>query len=398
MNAGMVAPVELFAPKRAGLRRAIIDMPKQKVGEVTRLGMGRKDIIPLWYGESDLTTPAFICEAAHEAMREGRTFYTHKRGLPELRQALADYMGELYRTHIDVERVSVTMSGMAAIMLALDAIVEAGDNTVNITPVWPNSVNAAEIRGVEPRRVPLRQENGVWRLDLNRLFNACDARTRAIVVNSPGNPTGWMIERDQQEAILDYCRQRGIWLIADEVYARLVYDRPVAPSFLEIADPEDPLIVVNSFSKSWAMTGWRIGWITAPAFMGEYLNTMIEYSTSAVPEFNQVGALAAVTKGEPFVAELRERCRIGRDAVVPRLKDIPRVTIDEPRAAFYAFFRVDGISDSLSFAKQLYFDTKVGLAPGAAFGPEGEGWLRLCFASDRKRLDAAMDVLERYLA
>jgi aspartate/methionine/tyrosine aminotransferase len=381
----------------AELRRTIRDMPRQLIGEVSRLGLGQPDTIPLWYGESDVPTPRFICDAAHQAMVAGRTFYTHKRGLPELRMALAEYMAELYGAEIDMERVTVTMSGMAAIMLSMQAILEAGDNTVNVTPVWPNCVYAAAVRGAEPRRVPLALENGVWRLDLDRLFDACDARTRILFVNSPGNPTGWMMERAEQQAILDFARARGIWIIADEVYARIVYDRPVAPSFLEIAGPEDPVLVVNSFSKSWAMTGWRIGWLTHPERIRENVSSLIEYSTAAVPEFTQLAGLAAVSQGEPFVAEMRERCRRGRDAVVPRLKDMPRVTLDPPRAAFYAFFKVAGVDDSLEFAKRLFRETKVGVAPGAAFGPEGEGWLRLCFASDPQRLTAAMDRLEAFL-
>lgn len=383
--------------RAATLRQTVLDMPRQKIGEVSRLGLGQPDTIPLWYGESDLPTPRFICDAAHQAMCAGRTFYTHKRGLPELRMALADYMSWLYGTGIDMERITVTMSGMAAIMLAMQAILETGDNTVNVTPVWPNCVHAAEVRGAEARRVPLESRNGVWRLDLDRLFAACDGRTRILFINSPGNPTGWMIEREEQQAILEFARERGIWIVADEVYARLVYDRPVAPSFLEIAGPEDPVLVVNSFSKSWAMTGWRIGWLTHPERIGEYLSSLIEYSTAAVPEFSQLAGRAAVTQGEPFVQEMRERCRRGRDIVVPRLKDIPRVTIDPPRAAFYAFFKVAGVSDSLDFAKRLFRETKVGLAPGAAFGPEGEGWLRLCFASDPARLETAMERIERFL-
>lgn len=391
----MTTPDSTHRP--AELRPAIRALPPQLIGEVSRLGLGQPDTIPLWYGESDLPTPRFICDAAHAAMCAGRTFYTHKRGLPELRMALAEYMSWLYGAEIDMERITVTMSGMAAIMLAMQAVLDQGDNTVNVTPVWPNCIHAAQVRGAEPRRVPLESRNGVWRLDLDRLFDACDARTRILFINSPGNPTGWMIEQDEQRAILEFARARGIWIIADEVYARLVYDRPVAPSFVEIAGPEDPVFVVNSFSKSWAMTGWRVGWLTHPERIGESLSSLIEYSTAAVPEFSQLAGLAAVQQGEPFVQEMRERCRRGRDLVVPRLKAIPRVTLDPPRAAFYAFFKVMGVGDSLDFAKRLFRETRVGVAPGAAFGPEGEGWLRLCFASDAARLETAMERIEGFL-
>jgi aspartate/methionine/tyrosine aminotransferase len=372
-------------------------MPDQLIGEISRLGMGQEGIIPLWYGESDIPTPAFISQAAHQAMTNGETFYTHKLGLPELRQALADYMTGLYARPVPMERVSVTPSGMNAIMLALMAILNAGDNMVLIDPVWPNCEQSALAMGASVNRVSLTSRNGVWQLDLDELFAACTDDTRVIFLNSPGNPTGWMIEQDQQQAILDFACERGIWIVADEVYARLVYDRPVAPSFLDIAEPDDPVIIINSFSKSWAMTGWRIGWITTPEWVTDALFSMIEYNTSCVPPFLQKGALAAVKEGEPFVAQMLAHCRAGRDAIVPALQALEQVQIDQPRAAFYAFFQVHGVSDSLTFAQDLFHQTKVGIAPGRAFGDGGEGWLRLCFAQDPATLAIAAERLGNFI-
>jgi aspartate/methionine/tyrosine aminotransferase len=385
------------APGKALLRGQISTLPQQKIGLVSRLGLGQPDTIPLWYGESDIPTPKFICDAAHAAMLAGQTFYTHQRGIPELRAAIRDYMNRIYGTTLKDDRITATASGMAAIMLVMQAVMDAGDNAVMITPIWPNCIAAANVMGAECKRVPLQTENGVWRLDLQRVMDACDDRTRLIFVNSPGNPTGWMMEQDEQRVLLEFCRARGIWIVADEVYARIVYDRPVAPSFLQIAEPDDPLIVVNSFSKSWAMTGWRIGWLTTPPWLGDHLASLVQFSTSGVAPFIQHGALTAITEGEDFTLEMVERCRRGREAVVPRLKDIPRVTIDPPRAAFYAFFKVDGMVDSLAFAQDMFRKTKVGVAPGAAFGDEGEGWLRLCFASSADRLAIAMDRIEAHL-
>jgi aspartate aminotransferase len=386
------------APGKARLRQSIVEMPPQLIGEVSRLGMGQDDIIPLWYGESDVPTPAFIYEAAHRAMLAGETFYTHKLGLPVLRQALAVYLSGLYAKPVAAERVSVTASGMNAIMLALMAILDGGDDMVLIDPVWPNCEQSALAMGASVTRVSLAMQNGAWRLDPDALFAACKSNTRAIFVNSPGNPTGWMIERDQQQAILEFARERGIWILADEVYARLVYDRPVAPSFLDIAEPDDPVIVINSFSKSWAMTGWRIGWTVTPEWVTDALFSMIEYHTSCVPPFLQMGALAAVEQGEPFVAEMVARCRAGREAILPVLQAMPGVHIDPPRAAFYAFFRVDGIVDSLKFAQDLFRTTKVGVAPGRAFGEGGEGWLRLCFAQKTETLSVAAERLAQFIA
>jgi len=385
------------APGLARLRSVVVDAPPQLIGEVARLGMGDPEAIPLWYGEGDMPTPRFICDAAHEAMLAGETFYSHKRGLPELQAALAAYLTGIYAGPVDPDRVTVTASGMHGILLAMQAILEARDNAVLVGPLWPNAAATARVAGAEARTVPLDDVNGVWRLDLERLAAACDDRTRLIFVNSPGNPTGWMLERDEQQAILDFARDRGIWVMADEVYGRIVYDRPVAPSFLDIAAPDDPVIVVNSFSKSWAMTGWRVGWLTHPAWLGPALSELVEYSVSTVPPFLQRAAIAAVTEGEGLVAEVRERCRQGRDIVAPALTAHARVTMAPPRAAFYAFFRVAGMADSLAWAKRLYLETKVGVAPGSAFGPEGEGWIRLCFAASPKRLEPAIERLIGFL-
>jgi len=378
----------------APLRPEIEGLETSKIVEVWQLGFGRERLIPLWVGESDLPTPGFICEAASAALAAGETFYTHKRGLPELRRALADYTDRLYGTKLDPERVTVTGSAMNAIMLTLQAVVGPGDAVAVLTPVWPNILSAVEVVGARVRAVPLEPcPAGGFRLDLDRLAAALDGPTRALFVNAPGNPTGWTIEPAEQRAILELCRARRIWLIGDEVYHRFVYDWPVAPSFLALAAPEDPLIVVNSFSKTWAMTGWRIGWLTHPPSLAETFDRLIEYNTSGGQAFLQRGCLAAVTEGEGFVAELVERCRIGGELVFQRLAALPRVRIARPQGSFYSFFAVDGVTDSLAFAKRILMETDVGLSPGSAFGPGGEGHLRLCFASSPERLSEALDRL-----
>jgi aspartate/methionine/tyrosine aminotransferase len=225
----------------------------------------------------------------------------------------------------------------------------------------------------------------------------CDGRTRAVFVNSPGNPTGWMMPRGQQQALLAACRDRGIWVIADEVYARIVYDRRAAPSFLEVAEPDDRVIVINSFSKSWAMTGWRLGWLIHPVAVGDYVANLVEFNTSGTPAFLQQAGVTAVREGEPLVAAMVARCRQGRDVIGRCLAALPRVRYTPPDAAFYAFFAVDGMANSLDFAKRLVHEAGVGLAPGTAFGPEGEGFLRLCFARAPETLEAAAERLARAL-
>ncbi len=386
----------------APIRPEIEELEDSRIVQVWRLGFEVPDVIGLWVGEGDLPTPSFICEPAIAALRSGETFYTHKRGIPELRQALIDYHARLYGVRLDDSCLAVTSAGMNAMMLAVQTVVGAGDNVVAVTPVWPNIFATIEIMGGEVRHVPLTPAPFGWSLDLDRLFASCDARTRAIYVASPGNPTGWVMPREQQRAVLDFARRRGLWVLADEVYARLVYDVPAgggmaAPSFLELAEPEDSLFVVNSFSKAWAMTGWRVGWLIAPPRAMGFIDRLIEYNTSGGQAFLQRGCVAALNDGEGFVAEMVARCRAGRDLVLQRLGGMRQVQVVRPEAAFYVMFRVEGMRDSLEFAKRLVRKSRVGLAPGSAFGPGGEGHLRLCFATGTDRLSEAMDRLQQVL-
>ena len=379
------------------VRAAIASLEHSAIREIAHAGMGDPDVIPLWFGEPDLPTPDFIIDASDKALRAGETFYSHNRGVPELRQVLADYSTRLYRTPIGADRITVTAAGMNALMLVAELLIDAGDNIVAATPMWPNFFRCIGIMGGAVHQVPLETDGETWHLDLDRLFDACDARTRAICLNSPSNPTGWMMDAEAQIAVLDFCRSRGIWLIGDEVYARLVYDRPVAPSFLEIAEPDDLLLVANSFSKTWAMTGWRLGWITAPPAVGQMLENLNEYNVASPGTATQHAGITAVKEGEPFVADMVDRYRIARDIVQQRLGAMRKVHLTRPEAAFYAFFKVDGVTDSRAFAKQVLAETKVGLAPGIAFGSGGEDFMRICYAKSPELLGAAFDRLEPLL-
>jgi aspartate aminotransferase len=382
----------------ARLRPLVEEMSGSRIRAVSESAFGKTGLIPLWFGESDRVTPPFVNEAAKAALDAGKTFYTPNRGIAELREAVAGYVSRLRKRRIDAETVTITASGVNAIMLVMQTIVDPGDNVVLITPLWPNCADAVSALSGEPRRASLTPVDGGWKLDLDRLFAQCDERTRAIFVNSPGNPTGWMAKPEELRAILDFCRKRRIWAIADEVYERLVYDRPVSPSLLDIATADDPVISINSFSKAWCMTGWRLGWVIAPAEYGETLGKIIEFNMSAATSFVQHAGLAAIRDGEPFVQEIVEQYRQARDLVAQRLGGMRRVRMARPDAAFYAFFQVDGMEDSLAFAKELVAKCGVGLAPGIAFGPEGEGWLRLCFATGKAKLSEALDRIEPALS
>ncbi len=383
-----------------GIRPGIVALPGSRIAAISDYGRDRAGLIPLWYGESDLPTPQFIQNAAAAAMAAGHMRYTAKRRVPELRDALADYMARLYGCALDVERIQVTASGMNAIMVALQCLVEPGRSVVTVSPVWPNAGAAVQVLGGAVREVALDVDpNGERMLDLDKLFAAIDATTVAVFVNSPGNPTGWVLDAASMAALLAHCRERGVWVIADEVYGRLTFDgSAAAPSFLECATPDDRLIVVNSFSKTWCMTGWRLGWLTVPPALLPHLEKLNEFNTSGAADFTQRAGIAAVRDGEDFVASLRTLCRTNRDRVFERLAQLPRVRIGRPRAGFYAFFAVDGEPDSEALARRLIDQAAVGLAPGAAFGAGGEGFLRLCFASATPTIDAALDRLVPALA
>jgi aspartate aminotransferase len=379
----------------ATLSGPIAGLSETPIAEVSMSVFGDPEVVPLWFGEGDLVTPDFVRDAAAKGLQAGETFYTWQRGIPELRAALSAYTERLYGIKCPVDRLTVTTGGMQAILLSCQLLLDPGDNIVIVSPIWPNITSATKLVRGEPKYVALdRKPDGRWTLDLQKVFDAVDDRTRAIFVNSPGNPTGWTMSSDEQRALLDFAKSRGVWIMADEVYARLIYTRPVAPSFLEQAGPDDPLIVLNSFSKPWAMTGWRVGWLTHPAHLGDQFAKLVQINTSGVPHFLQRGAIAALDKGDGFINEMVERCRAGGELVFQRLSAHPRITIARPEGAFYAFFAVDGVKDTMAFCKSLAKDYKVGLAPGEAFGSGGEGNVRLCFASGAERLSKGLDRIE----
>jgi len=388
----------MTAAPAASIRPTVEHLFESRIGQVAVYGRGRPGLIPMWFGEGDVPTPAFIADAAHRAMRDGYVFYSDNRGLPPLREALSRYLERIHGRPVAVDRIVVTSSGMAAIKMAVQTLIGPGDEMAVVSPVWPNIFAAVEIMGGVPKEVPMTLGNAGWSLDTEALFAACGPKTKAIFINTPGNPTGWVMPREDIRKVLEFARERGIWVIADEVYTRVVYEGVAAPSFLEFAEPDDPVIVVNSFSKNWCMTGWRMGWTVAPARLTPIFTKVIQYNYSGTPPFVQMAGVAAVEQGEPVISELVERCRQSRAIVQEALDRLPRVRLAPMDGAFYAFFSVDGVDDSLAFAKRLVDEANVGVAPGSAFGVAGEGYLRLCFASSPELVREAMARLSRVLA
>jgi aspartate/methionine/tyrosine aminotransferase len=374
------------------MRVAIDRLPGSQIRVVANAGLGIPDVLAFWFGESDEVTPEPVRRAAVESLLRGETFYSHNLGLAELREALRAYTAGL---HVDPgpDRIVVTSSGVTALMTAMQLLIDPGDEVVVVAPVWPNLPAQPEILGARVVRVPLAPDSaGAWRLDLQRLIAAVTPSTRLLLVNAPNNPTGWTMTRDEQRTLLDHCRRTGTWIVADEVYDRVWFGvGRAAPSFLDIASPQDRLVVVHSFSKSFLMTGWRLGWLVLPAGHLDAVGKLIEFNSSCAPVFVQRGGLAALGIAEEFVPQLVARLRRGRDTLCPALGALPGVLSGTPLGGMYAFFRVPGADDSLAFAKRLVAEHGLGLAPGAAFGAEGEGWLRWCFASqDPARLLAGV--------
>ncbi|HEV2976834.1 MAG TPA: pyridoxal phosphate-dependent aminotransferase [Casimicrobiaceae bacterium] len=367
-------------------RDAVRALVASQIREVANAGMGEPDILPFWFGEPDEVTPAYIREAAIASINAGETFYSQNFGIEELRTAVAEYVSRLHRP-IALDNVAVTASGMSALMLSIEALVDPGDRVVCVTPLWPNLTEIPKILGAEVVRVALKFGREGWQLDVDRLLDALTPGTRAVMVNSPNNPTGWTLARDHQQAILAHCRRHGIWIVADDVYERLYYAGVgCAPSFLDLAAPGDRLVSTNSFSKTWLMTGWRLGWIVAPPALMPDLGKLIEYNTSCSPVFVQRAGIAALRDGEATVVHTLERFRAARALLVDELASIEGVEAAPPPGAMYVFFRIAGVTDSLAFCKRLVREARLGLAPGSAFGPEGEGFVRWCFASSQDRL------------
>ena len=379
------------------LRRAVNAVQETDILEIATYGWGRQGLIPLWFGEGDVSTPEHICEAAAASMLRGETFYTDQNGIEELRSALAGYHRRAFGVEIGVDRLTITNSGMMALSLVTGMLLDPLDEVIVIGPVWPNIYSTVRINDGVVRHATIRLGDDGWHLDLDEVFAAASGRTKAVFVNSPNNPTGWIMPEEDQVRLLEWARERGIWVITDEVYHSLVFDREVAPSMLQHTLPDDKVLVVNSFSKSWLMTGWRLGWIAHPAGLGPTIAKLVQIQTSGVPVFIQRAGIAALTGGDQVIEDLRARCLAGRDLVYDRLEAWPRIRAARPQGAFYAFFAVDGMTDSLAFCKSLIDRCNVGLAPGSAFGPGGEDCLRLCYASTPEKLGQAMDALATVL-
>jgi hypothetical protein len=384
------------------LARSVHDVPHSRIRELAEVAMSMDGVLRLYFGESNLPTPHYIKEAAIRALADGYTFYTENAGLPSLRRAIAGHYQKWHGVELDPEsEIVITASGVQALNVSLRAMLDPGDEALVLTPAWPNGSSIIAMANAVARQIPHPLRGGRYHIDFDALEAAAGPRTRLLLYTSPSNPLGWVATEEEQQRLLDFCRERGLWLVADEVYDRLYYagrslGEPV-PSILKKATRDDAVAVIHSFSKSYCMTGWRVGWLVGRRDLGLKAAQLNEFIISHAPSFAQKAAETALECGEAELVGMLHRLKENRDFCLQALRAMPGVTVPEPDGAFYLFPKIDGLTDSFDFCRRLLMETKVGLAPGVAFGAGGEGSVRICYAADRSVLEPAMDRLGKFL-
>ena len=376
-------------------------VPYSRIREIAELAMSLDGVLALYFGESNVPTPRFVIDAAEQALEDGHTFYSPNAGIASLRRAIASQYQRLHGAELDpTSEIVVTASGVQALHLVLRYAVDPGDEAIILSPAWPNGSAIVRLSHGNPVEVPLLLAGDRYVIDFDALEGAIGPRTRAILLTSPSNPLGWIASQAEQQRLLDLCRERGLWLVADEVYERIYYGGATgeaAPSLLRLCTREDPVLVVQSFSKTYCMTGWRVGWLVGPRAVAEKLGQLNEFVISHAPTFLQVAAEAAIEQGESWVGQMVESFRANRDYCAEAVAAMPGVALPRPDGAFYLFPRIEGLVDSFDFCRRLLLEERVGVAPGSAFGAGGEGSIRICYAADRSVLEPALDRLGRFL-
>ena len=380
-----------------------LQVPQSRIRELADIAMKMEGVLRLYFGESNIPTPDYIKRAASRALEEGYTFYTENAGLPGLRQDLAHYYQRVQGVELDPRsEIVVTGSGVQALNVGIRCVLNPGDEALVLTPAWPNASANIMMDNATLVEIPLLLRGDRYTIDFDALKAAVTPRTRLVVYTSPSNPLGWVATETEQEELLEFARRHDLWLLADEVYDRLYYRASelgvAAPSILRKANREDAVIVAQSFSKTYCMTGWRIGWLVGRRDIGEKATQLNEYIISHAASFVQRAAQAALTHGEEELKRMLVRLKGNRDFCLAALRQMPRVTVPSPDGAFYLFPKIDGLKDSFSFCRKLLEEARVGLAPGVAFGAGGEGSVRICYAADREILEQAMERLARFLS
>jgi hypothetical protein len=386
----------------ATVAASALRVPHSRIRELAEVAMGMDGVLKLYFGESNLPTPEYIKRAAQKAMADGYTFYTENAGLPTLRKALARYYQELHGVELDPSgEIVITASGVQALNVSIRCVLDPGEEALVLTPAWPNGASNVVMANGVAVEIPHPLVGDRYQIDFAALEAAVTPRTRMLLYTSPSNPLGWVATVDEQRQLLEFTRRHNLWLLADEVYERLNYTGPKpttpAPTILKLATRDDAVIVVQSFSKMYCMTGWRLGWLVARRDLCERATQLNEFIISHAPSFAQRAAETALLWGENALCEMLIRLKENRDFCLAALAKMPRVTVPKPDGAFYLFPKIAGVTDSFDFCKRLLVDTHVGLAPGVAFGAGGEGSVRICYAAEKQIVQEAMARLALFL-
>ena len=386
----------------ATLGESALRVQPSLIRQIAELAMTMDGVIPLYFGESNIPTPEFIKRAAHKALQDGYTFYTSNAGMPSTRRAVARHYQEWHGVTLDpMQQIVITASGVQALNVSIRCLLDPGDEALVLTPNWPNGAAIVQMCNAVPVEIPHVLSGGRFTMDFDALGRAVTPRTRMLLYTSPSNPLGWVANEEEQEGLLEFARNHGLWLMADEVYERLNYpaDGPIrpAPTILRKTTAQDAVIVIQSFSKTYCMTGWRLGWLVSRADLCARSAIFNEFTVIHAASFTQRAGEAALEWGESAVAEMLEHYKANRDYVIQRLSSMPGVTVPRPEGAFYVFPKIEGLRNSFEFCRDLLMEKRVGAAPGVAFGAGGEGSIRICYAADRSVLEPAMDRIEDYL-
>ena len=381
-----------------GLASSVFQVKPSQIRELADVAFTMEGVLRLQFGESDMPTPDFIKEAASRALAEGYTFYTENSGLPGLREALAEKYQELHQVRLDpASEILVTASGVQALNLSIRCLLNPGDEALLLTPNWPNAAAIVSLFSGHPREVPFLRREGRYVPDFDALESALTPRTRVVIYSSPSNPLGWVASPKDQRRLLDFCRRNGLWLLADEVYERIYYQGEAAPSILRIADRDDAVVVVQSFSKSYCMTGWRLGWVVSRRDFISKGAQINEFIVSHAASMIQRAGELALRRRDDGIPEMVEKLRKRNDYCFQALASLDSVSVLKPAGAFYVFPAVQGLEDSFAFALALLRRSKVAVAPGVAFGRGGGGSFRICTAPGFSVLEPAMERICRFL-
>lgn len=384
------------------LASSVENVPRSRIRELAEIAIPMDGVLRLYFGESNLPTPDYIKQAAIRALQEGYTFYTENAGLLSLRRAIAENYRRLHAVELDpASEIVVTASGVQALNVAIRCALDPDEEALALTPAWPNGSSSVKMANACVRQIPQPLCGTRYGIDFEALEAAVTPRTRLLVYTSPSNPLGWVATETDQQRLLDFARRHDLWLLADEVYDRLYYagrelGDPV-PSILRQATRDDAVMVVHSFSKSYCMTGWRVGWLVARRDLAAKATQLNEFIISHAPSFAQRAGETALAEGEDELRRMLVRLKENRDLCLDALAGIAGVTAPTPDGAFYLFPHIDGLEDSFDFCRRLLEETRVGLAPGVAFGAGGEGSIRICYAAERSILEPAMERLTRFL-